>query len=61
MKVDNDIFTEEAGSSAIGSSKISKAIGSDGIAPIMLKHIGPKAIKYIADLIKFVNVNYGHP
>ena len=35
---------------AIKKSKNSKAIGPDGLSPIMLKHLGPKGIKYLTDI-----------
>lgn len=40
-------ITPEQTADAIKQSKSSKALGPDGISPIMLKHIGPKAIEYL--------------
>ena len=42
--------------SAIKSTKASKAIGPDGISPIMLKHIGAHATAYLTNLL---NLSFG--
>ena len=40
-------FTEKVVNLAIGSTKNSKAFGSDNIAPVMLNHLEPTSIAYI--------------
>ena len=40
-------ITEKQTSDAIKSSKNSKAIGPDGISPVMMKHLGTNAIKFL--------------
>lgn len=50
-KTDENIFTIEDVTRAIQNSKTSKALGPDGIAPIMLKHLGPIATNYITELV----------
>ena len=44
------VFTAQQTLAAIKKSKNSKAAGPDGLSPIMLKHIGPNAIKFLTDL-----------
>ena len=41
-------------SKAIKNTKNSKAIGPDGISPVMLKHLGPIAIEYLTKLFNDV-------
>ena len=43
-------FTPAQTSAAIKKSKSSKALGPDGLSPIMLKNIGPKAINYLTNI-----------
>ena len=43
-------FTPDQVKEAIKASKNSKAVGPDGISPIMLKHLGSKGIEYLAKL-----------
>ena len=43
-------ITPEQTAKAIRSAKNSKALGPDGISPLMLKHLGPNAIKYLTKL-----------
>ena len=44
------IFTPAQTLEAIKKAKNSKALGSDGLSPIMLKHLGPKGIKFLTDI-----------
>ena len=44
------VFTPAQTLAAIRKSKSSKAVGPDGLSPIMLKNIGPNAIKYLTDI-----------
>ena len=44
------MVTEEQVKLAIRKSKSSKALGPDDISPIMLKHLGPIALDYLANL-----------
>ena len=44
-------ITEEKIIKAIKKSKSSKAIGPDGISPIMLKHLGPAGISFLSNLL----------
>ncbi|MCP3663852.1 MAG: hypothetical protein GY696_15400, partial [Gammaproteobacteria bacterium] len=44
------VFTPAQTLAAIKKSKSSKAVGPDGLSPIMLKNIGPNAIKYLTDI-----------
>ncbi len=44
-------YTPQQVKEAIKASKNSKAIGPDGISPIMLKHLGEKGVEYLATLI----------
>ena len=43
-------FTKKEVNLAIRSTKTSKALGSDNIAPIMLRHLGPISIAYVTRL-----------
>lgn len=43
-------FTCETVRVAIKSTKNSKACGPDGLAPVMLKHLGPNSIKFLTSL-----------
>ena len=49
MKKTNERYniTETQTREAIKNSKNSKAIGLEGLSPVMLKHIGPNAIRYL--------------
>ena len=44
-------FTPEQTAEAIRKSKNSKALGPDGISPIMLKHLGKSGIRYLTNII----------
>ena len=50
-KTSENLFTIQQVCSAIGETKPSKAQGPDGIAPIMLKNIGTKALTYLTELL----------
>jgi hypothetical protein len=43
-------FTPEQTLKAIKKSKNSKAVGPDGLSPIMLKHLGPHGIRYLTSI-----------
>jgi hypothetical protein len=43
-------FTPEQTLKAITKSKNSKAIGPDGLSPIMMKHLGPNGIRYLTSI-----------
>ena len=43
-------FTVEQTWKAIKKAKSSKAIGPDGLSPIMLKHLGPRGLGYLTNL-----------
>ena len=43
-------YTPQQVKEAIKASKSSKAIGPDGISPVMLKHLGDKGVEYLAQL-----------
>ena len=43
-------FTSEQTLKAITKSKNSKAIGPDGLSPIMMKHLGPNGIRYLTSI-----------
>ncbi|KAI5731922.1 hypothetical protein M8J77_018439 [Diaphorina citri] len=44
-------ITHEDTFKAIKSTKNSKAMGPDGISPIMLKHLGPESMKYLTSIL----------
>ncbi len=44
------IFTPEQTLAAIKKAKNSKALGPDDLSPVMLKHLGPNAIKYLTEI-----------
>ncbi len=44
------VFTPAQTLAAIKKSKNSKALGPDGLSPIMLKHIGPNAIEFLTNI-----------
>ena len=50
-------FTPTQTLEAIKKSKSSKALGPDGLSPIMLKHLGPKGIKYLTDIFNLSLLN----
>jgi hypothetical protein len=47
-------FTPAQTAAAIKRAKNSKAIGPDGLSPIMLKHLGPHGIKFLTDIFNLV-------
>ena len=50
------IFTAAQTLEAIKKSKSSKALGPDGLSPIMLKHLGPNGIRYLTAIFN-ISVN----
>ena len=48
------IFNASQVTLAIKNTKNSKAIGPDGISPLMLKHLGPQTLNYLTDLFNDV-------
>ena len=44
------VFTPSQTLEAIKKAKNSKALGPDGLSPIMLKHLGPKGIQYLTNI-----------
>ena len=44
------VFTPAQTLEAIKKAKSSKALGPDGLSPIMLKHLGPNGIKYLTNI-----------
>ncbi len=47
------IFTPAETREAIRKSKNSKALGPDGISPVMLKHLGPKGIEFLTNIYNY--------
>ena len=47
------IFTPAETREAIRKSKNSKALGPDGISPVMLKNLGPKGIEFLTNIYNF--------
>lgn len=50
-RTDTVIFTTEQVTNAVKAAKTSKALGPDGISPIMLKHLGPFGIDFITNML----------
>ncbi len=47
-------FTPAQTAAAIKKAKNSKAIGPDGLSPIMLKHLGPHGVKFLTSIFNLV-------
>ena len=47
-------ITEAQTTEAIKKSRCSKALGPDNLSPVMLKHLGPKGIKYLTKVFDSV-------
>ncbi|MCP3662419.1 MAG: hypothetical protein GY696_07990 [Gammaproteobacteria bacterium] len=47
------VFTSAQTLEAIKKAKSSKALGPDGLSPIMLKHLGPHGIEYLTNIFNF--------
>ncbi len=47
-------FTPAQTAEAIKRAKNSKAIGPDGLSPVMLKHLGPNGIKFLTSLFNLI-------
>ena len=47
-------FTAAQTAAAIKRAKNSKAIGPDGLSPIMLKHLGPNGLKFLTSLFNLI-------
>lgn len=52
--IDFDEFTDEIVEQAIKKCKNSKAVGPDGISPVMMKKLGPNGIDYPRTYVQFV-------
>ena len=54
-------FTDDEVAAAIKTTKSSKAFGPDGLAPIVLKHLGQKTIQYLTATINLSLVDCAIP